>query len=120
MGGELLGKELVEGRPAALLVTADGGAPQVLPATAGDGDGHCAPPNALRRAIAAAFLPEGFPASTSSDYLPYQLYDSIQGLCSYVRGMLASQALLAGVGVGSAAATPMSAVFQASAAPHAD
>lgn len=42
----------------------------------------------------------------------YQLWDSIQGLSSYVRGMLSSQAMLAGVGVGSAAATPLGAVFQ--------
>jgi len=36
----------------------------------------------------------------------------VQGLSSYVRGMLSSQAMLAGVGVGSAAATPLGAVFQ--------
>lgn len=42
----------------------------------------------------------------------YQLWDSIQGLSSYARGMLSSQAMLAGVGVGSATATPLSAVFQ--------
>jgi hypothetical protein len=33
----------------------------------------------------------------SSDYLPYQFWDSLQGLSSYVRGMLAGQALLAAV-----------------------
>lgn len=49
----------------------------------------------------------------------YQLWDSIQGLSSYVRGMLSSQAMLAGVGVGSAAATPLGAVFQVGAEqPH--
>jgi hypothetical protein len=53
----------------------------------------------------------------SSDYLPYQFWDSLQGLSSYVRGMLAGQALLAGVGVGSAAATPLAAAFQASIGP---
>lgn len=42
----------------------------------------------------------------------YQVWDSVQGLCSYVRGMLSSQAMLVGVGVGSAAATPLGAVFQ--------
>ena len=30
----------------------------------------------------------------------FQAWDSVQALCSYVRGMLTSQALLAGVGVG--------------------
>jgi 2-keto-3-deoxy-6-phosphogluconate aldolase len=33
----------------------------------------------------------------------YQAWDSVQALCSYVRGMLTSQALLTGVGVGRAA-----------------
>lgn len=40
-----------------------------------------------------------------------QLWDSIQGLCSYVRGMLSSQAILKGVGVGDTAATTSSAIF---------
>lgn len=48
----------------------------------------------------------------------YQLWDSIQGLSSYVRGMLSSQAMLAGVGVGSAAATPLGAVFQVAEQSH--
>ena len=33
-------------------------------------------------------------------------------LCSYIRGMLTSQALLVGVGLGQEAATPTAAVFQ--------
>ncbi len=39
-----------------------------------------------------------------------QVWDSLQGLCSYVRGMLSSHAILRGVGVGDTAATPISAV----------
>lgn len=46
------------------------------------------------------------------DYARFQLWDSIQAVCSYVRGILTSQAMLAGVGVGQQAATPLSAVFQ--------
>ncbi|KAL4421380.1 hypothetical protein ABPG75_010671 [Micractinium tetrahymenae] len=79
-----------------------------VPSTSGGGSGS----GTLARLAAGAFLPEGFPDSVSSDYLGYQLWDSIQGLSSYVRGMLSSQAMLAGVGVGSAAATPLGAVFQ--------
>ena len=30
----------------------------------------------------------------------FQLWDSIQAICSYVRGILSSQAMLTGVGVG--------------------
>lgn len=52
------------------------------------------------------------PSQYSQTYPGYQLWDSIQGLSSYVRGMLSSQAMLAGVGVGSAAATPLGAAFQ--------
>lgn len=44
------------------------------------------------------FLPEGYPASVPSDYLPYQFWDSIQALCSYVRGILTSEAILSGAG----------------------
>lgn len=47
-------------------------------------------------------------------FAAYQVWDSIQGLSSYVRGMLSSQAMLAGLGVGSQEATPLGAVFQAS------
>lgn len=46
------------------------------------------------------FLPEGYPSSVTSDYLGFQTWDSIQALMSYVRGMLCSQAILAGIGVG--------------------
>ena len=45
----------------------------------------------------------------TSDYLPFQCWDSVQGLCSYVRGFVASAAVLQGVGVGDAAASPLSA-----------
>lgn len=59
-----------------------------------------------------AFLPEGYPGSVTADYASFQLWDSIQAVCSYVRGILSSQAMLTGVGVGQQAATPLSAVFQ--------
>ena len=52
------------------------------------------------------FLPSG---AVTSDYLPFQCWDSVQGLCSYVRGTVASAAVLQGVGVGDAGATPLSA-----------
>jgi Vitamin B6 photo-protection and homoeostasis len=44
------------------------------------------------------FLPEGYPDSVPLDYLPYQFWDSIQALCSYVRGILTSEAILSGAG----------------------
>ena len=36
----------------------------------------------------------------------FQLWDSTQALCSYVRGMLTSQAILAGIGVGEQVCAP--------------
>jgi hypothetical protein len=55
----------------------------------------------IRASIGAALLPEGYPASVSPDYLSFQLWDTIQASSSYVRGMLSSQAIFKGVGVGS-------------------
>lgn len=46
------------------------------------------------------FLPEGYPDSVTPDYLAFQAWDSVQALCSYVRGMICSQAILQGIGVG--------------------
>ena len=71
----------------------------------------------VARAARRAFLPAGFPASVSPDYLAFQSWDTAQGLCSYVRGALTTRALLEGVGIGSdakkvAAATAASATAQ--------
>lgn len=59
--------------------------------------------------LASAFLPEGYPLSVPSDYLSFQTWDSLQALCSYVRGVLSSNALLTGVGVGTSSASALSA-----------
>ena len=45
-------------------------------------------------------MPEGYPDSVTPDYLGFQVWDSIQALMSYVRGMLCSQAIMTGIGVG--------------------
>ena len=46
------------------------------------------------------FMPEGYPDSVTPDYLGFQVWDSTQALMSYVRGMLCSQAIMTGIGVG--------------------
>lgn len=51
------------------------------------------------------FLPVGYPGTVRSGYLSYQVYDSLQGLCSYLRGVLCHAALLQAAGVGDATAT---------------
>jgi hypothetical protein len=64
------------------------------------------------QAFRAIFLPEGYPSSVSDDYLDYQVYDSIQALCSSVTGTLSTKAILRGVGVGEVEATALSGLAQ--------
>ncbi|CAH9101110.1 unnamed protein product [Cuscuta europaea] len=59
-----------------------------------------------------AFIPEGFPTSVTPDYVPFQVWDSLQGLSTYVRMMLSTQALLSAIGVGEKSATVIGATFQ--------
>jgi hypothetical protein len=46
------------------------------------------------------FLPAGYPNSVRPEYLEYQMWDSLQGISSYLRGVLTTKALLVGAGVG--------------------
>ncbi|KAL7553161.1 hypothetical protein ACHAWF_016410 [Thalassiosira exigua] len=64
-----------------------------------------------RRVCADLFLPIGYPASVADGYLEYQFYDSLQGLCSYLRGVVSISAVLSATGVGDAEATAMSAAM---------
>ena len=78
---------------------------------------HSIPKRTMRQALRHCFvvpfidlfLPEGYPHSVGEGYLAYQIYDSLQGICSYLRGVVASSAVLTAAGVGSAEATAMSA-----------
>ena len=58
------------------------------------------------------FLPVGYPRSTNVGYLQYQIFDSIQGLSSYLRGVVSTSAVLTAAGVGDAEATAASAAVQ--------
>ncbi|XP_064948920.1 protein root UVB sensitive 3-like isoform X2 [Musa acuminata AAA Group] len=66
----------------------------------------------LGRKILEAFIPEGFPGSVTPDYVPFQVWDSLQGLSTYIRSMLSTQALLSAIGVGEKSATVIGATFQ--------
>ena len=57
------------------------------------------------------FLPVGYPQSVRPEYMCYQIYDSLQGLCSYLRGVVSTSALLTAAGVGNSDATAMSAAM---------
>ncbi|CAB4295375.1 unnamed protein product [Prunus armeniaca] len=66
------------------------------------------------RRILEAFVPEGFPSSVTPDYAPFQVWDLLQGLSTYIRTMLSTQALLSAIGVGEKSATVIGATFQGS------
>ncbi|CAM8938981.1 unnamed protein product [Rhodiola kirilowii] len=68
--------------------------------------------NHIWRRVFEAFVPEGFPESVTSDYVPFQVWDSLQGLSTYIRTMLSTQALLSAIGVGEKSATVLGATFQ--------
>ncbi|PIA63099.1 hypothetical protein AQUCO_00200847v1 [Aquilegia coerulea] len=68
--------------------------------------------NEVSRRILEAFVPEGFPTSVTPDYAPFQIWDSLQGLSTYIRTMLSTQALLSAIGVGEKSATVIGATFQ--------
>ncbi|KAF4231599.1 hypothetical protein CNMCM8980_009611 [Aspergillus fumigatiaffinis] len=60
------------------------------------------------------FLPSGYPNSVTDDYLPTadaSPQDSLQAFCSSIAGLLSSRAVLQGVGVGNANASPTSALL---------
>jgi hypothetical protein len=63
------------------------------------------------RVLKRTFLPIGYPASVRKEYLEYQLWDSIQGLCSYLRSVLTTQSILIGAGVGRSDKTAMAAAL---------
>ncbi|EQC27487.1 hypothetical protein SDRG_14690 [Saprolegnia diclina VS20] len=67
---------------------------------------------AIRSELFDMFLPAGYPHSVTEDYLPFQLWDTCQAMCSYLRGVLATQSVLESVGVGNEAITPLAAALQ--------
>lgn len=57
------------------------------------------------------FLPHGYPESVSEDYFNYQVWDTLQAFCSTITGTFTTRAILKGVGVGNAEATPLAAAI---------
>jgi len=62
-------------------------------------------PRIFTDGVKGMFLPSEYPYSVTEDYLSFQVYDSIQGCCSYARSMLSNQSILLGLGVGAADAS---------------
>ena len=48
----------------------------------------------LTQRLLGIFLPNGYPHTVSSDYTPYQIYDSLQAFFSAIAGLLASRAVV--------------------------
>jgi hypothetical protein len=62
-----------------------------------------------KSAIKTTFLPSGFPQRTPKGYLSYSMWSWIQDLSTQLRGVLATQRVLEGIGVGREGATALSA-----------
>lgn len=58
------------------------------------------------------FLPVGYPLTVPQEYSTFQLWNIIQDLCSYLRGIMSTRALLEGMGVGRADTTAVHATIQ--------
>ena len=59
----------------------------------------------IKRWLWGTLVPVGYPETVAEEYVTYQVWDSIQGLCSYLRGILGTKALLQAAGVGSESAS---------------
>jgi len=59
----------------------------------------------------SVFLPQDYPHSVSSDYLEYQLWDTLQAFASSLSGSLSTKAVLEGIGVGNSDSTPLAATL---------
>ncbi|KAB8230700.1 RUS1 family protein [Aspergillus alliaceus] len=67
--------------------------------------------SSLSNLLIDVFLPSGYPHSVSNDYVSYQIFDSLQAFSSSIAGLLSSRAVLQGVGVGNADASPTAALL---------
>jgi hypothetical protein len=65
----------------------------------------------FRNVVFKTFLPNSYPSSVRSEYLQYQLWDSVQGISSYLRSVLTTRSVLSGAGVGSSSSTPLAAAL---------
>lgn len=50
--------------------------------------------------LQSVFVPSGYPESVAPEYMRFQAWDTIQALCSYLRGVLSTRAILEGAGIG--------------------
>lgn len=65
----------------------------------------------VKEVLRDIFLPHGYPESVSDDYFNYQIWDTVQAFCSTITGTFTTRAILKGVGVGNAEASPLAAAI---------
>lgn len=66
----------------------------------------------ISKLLQNTFLPIGYPKSVPDEYTSYQGWNLLQDLCSYLRGVMSTRALLQGMGVGRADITAYQATIQ--------
>jgi hypothetical protein len=62
--------------------------------------------------LKSIFLPVGYPSSVPNEYLEFQKWNLLQDFCSYLRGIMSTQAILVGMGVGRSDVTAVAATIQ--------
>lgn len=62
--------------------------------------------------FSSIFLPTGFAPGALTEYLQYQRWNLLQDACSYLRGIMGTQALLVGMGVGRSDMSALQATVQ--------
>ncbi|KAF5351124.1 hypothetical protein D9756_008203 [Leucocoprinus leucothites] len=65
----------------------------------------------IKEFLKKVFLPAGYPKTVTPDYLQYQILNAAQAFCNSLAGLLASRAVLEGIGVGSSSATATQAML---------
>lgn len=65
----------------------------------------------IQSSLQATFFPIGWPQSTPRGYLSYSIWSWIQDLSTQMRGVVATQRILEGVGVGREGASALSALY---------
>ncbi|KAI0136745.1 vitamin B6 photo-protection and homoeostasis-domain-containing protein [Xylariales sp. AK1849] len=80
-----------------------------------DGSHEAIPPKkttgSYAKALLDVFLPAGYPHTVTADYMPYQVYDSLQAFSSSIAGLMSNRAVLQGFGVGQAGSSATGAVL---------
>jgi len=62
--------------------------------------------------LKSIFLPIGYPKTVPPEYFRFQCWNLLQDFCSYLRGIMSTQAILQGMGVGRNDITAIQATIQ--------